>query len=67
MNEKITALMEQATSGACYDNSDYIMIHGVDIKCFAELIVKECIGFFENINDRKDAVAMLKVHFGVEE
>ena len=45
MNERIKELMEQASSGACYDENTPTL-YGTEIEKFAELIIQECASLF---------------------
>ena len=76
MNDRIRALMEQASCSACYDEPNQISLMNNEIELFAELIVAECI----DIASQEDFDVMMKEgypcsqtakkikqHFGVEE
>ena len=59
MNERIRELAKQAVSGIQAD----FYIPDVFKEKFAELIVKECLGFCQSEMDCRE----IKKHFGVEE
>ena len=63
MNERIKELVEQASSGACYDEPGAVTLYNDEIKKFAELIVRECAEICLEANDHKNILQ----HFGVEE
>lgn len=82
MNKRIKELMEQASSGACYDENTPTL-YGTEIEKFAELIVRECANTIENrapgqmgkegegwTNGYDDGLRtgafLIKQHFGVE-
>jgi hypothetical protein len=73
MNERIEELIKQAgpNSEGELHFADRTNIHVIDVKKFAELLVKECwttiSPFIEDDNLAEDALAELKEHFGVEE
>jgi hypothetical protein len=77
MNNRFKELVEQASSGACYDEPGAVTLYNDEIKNFAELIVRECVKvMYDNAIERKVppdinqtpthyAIAVLE-HFGVE-
>ena len=46
MNDRIKELMEQASSGACYDENTPTL-YGTEIEKVAELIVRECMSIIK--------------------
>ena len=73
MNERIKELMEQASSGACYDEPN-LMLMNTEIEKFAELIIRECAEACMKEIDIGWAVApkspwmakQILEHFGIE-
>ncbi len=78
MNERILKLAEQAGS-THKQNLGVYQFYTDELEKFVELIVQECIGQVENLSPgyqdyrnqiedafRRDCVAQLKQHFGVE-
>ena len=68
MNERIEKLAEQAH---VYADGHSLLCHEGDIKKFAELIIRECLGkVAEAAHARRDpffAYSQILEHFGVEE
>jgi hypothetical protein len=72
MNERIRELADEArikfSAHWAHEGVDTAVITRLDLKEFAELIVKECAVFVENDDYRGVTLAgRLKQHFGVEE
>jgi hypothetical protein len=82
MNERIRKLMENASSGACYDIDENTLV-GLEIDIFADLIISECIEsgnnlinhYINNHSEQEQAPLLaaiadysneIKKHFGVE-
>ena len=73
MNERIRQLLNEATSGLEPDLSEQRTVTLNEMEKFAELIVKECANFVEDIFDDdgghapcEDYAKGIKKHFGVE-
>ncbi len=77
MNDRFKELVEQASSGACYDEPGAVTLYNDEIKKFAELIVKECARLARNANledvEGGDSAVLraagdqIEDYFGVEE
>ena len=69
MNERISELAEQASSGACYDEPGSVTLYNDEIEKFAELIVKECIKLCDQVDliGADDCIDKIKDYFEVEE
>ena len=70
MNERIRKLMEQASSSACYDEPNKILLMNSEIERFAELLLTEAAEIassfqYSNIQDRDVRNTILE-HFEVE-
>ena len=68
MNERIKELVEQASSGACYDEPGAVTLYNDEIKKFAELIVRECIRLCDQVDlvGADDCIDNIKDYFEIE-
>ncbi len=73
MNNRFKELVEQASSGACYDEPGAVTLYNDEIKNFAELIVRECIAqcwTVSEIEHKGDVISecskRMRKRFGVE-
>lgn len=63
MNERIRALVEQAVTSDVYTmEPGLVFTHGaIDLKKFAELIIKECVLVCEDVSDEADVMSKSKL------
>jgi hypothetical protein len=69
MNKQIEKLaLECGAWNQVYEPNRFLHDHNFDIKKFAELIVRECVGIADEYDGAGSTiVSRIKQHFGVEE